>query len=337
MNLTGDLDCPVFDGLFKFCQTSVGGSIDGARKLMNGTSDISINWAGGMHHAKKGRASGFCYTNDIVLAIIELLKVFPRVLYIDIDVHHGDGVEEAFYVTDRVMTVSFHKFGNDFFPMTGDVWDNGAGRGEYYSVNCPLKDGITDKNYEAMFKPVIAKVMEMFRPSAVVLQCGADSLCNDSLGTLNLTLNGHGNCVQFVKGFNIPTLVLGGGGYNICSVARCWAYETGLLLDTAMDDVIPYNDYWEYFAPNHRLHFQRAKVADLNTRKYLGTLKEKIMESLRCLQAAPSVEMQEVPSCLSLSEDEDDEDPDKRHQTSKKQAVGEFYDDERYRDIDDSM
>lgn len=326
MNLTGDLDCPVFDGLFEFCQASVGGSIDGAYKLMDGTSDISINWAGGMHHAKKRKASGFCYTNDIVLAIIELLKYFPRVLYIDIDVHHGDGVEEAFYVTDRVMTVSFHKFGKDFFPTTGDVWDIGAGRGEYYCLNCPLKDGITDQNYEAMFKPVIAKVMEMFRPSAVVLQCGADSLCNDPLGTLNLTLKGHGNCVQFVKSFNIPMLVLGGGGYNIRSVARCWAYETGLLLDTDMDSVIPYNDYWEYFAPDHKLHFRRARVADLNTRKYLGTLKEKIMENLRCLQAAPSVEMQEVPSRFSLSEDEDEVEPDKRHQKKRKQADGEFYD-----------
>ena len=113
-------DCPVFDGLYQFCQASSGGSIGGAVKLNKGHADIAINWAGGLHHAKKCEASGFCYANDIVLAILELLKHHKRVLYIDIDIHHGDGVEEAFYTTNRVMTVSFHKFG-EYFPGTGDV------------------------------------------------------------------------------------------------------------------------------------------------------------------------------------------------------------------------
>ena len=106
-----------------------------------------MNWAGGLHHAKKSEASGFCYVNDIVLAILELLKYHQRVLYIDIDIHHGDGVEEAFYTTDRVMTVSFHKYG-EYFPGTGDLRDIGAGRGKYYSLNFPLRDGIDDQCYE---------------------------------------------------------------------------------------------------------------------------------------------------------------------------------------------
>ena len=100
--------------------------------------------------------AGFCYINDIVLAILELLKYHPRVLYIDIDIHHGDGVEEAFYTTDRVMTVSFHKFG-DFFPGTGDFKDEGAERGKHYSVNVPLNDGIDDRSYVALFKAVISE------------------------------------------------------------------------------------------------------------------------------------------------------------------------------------
>ena len=110
-------DCPLFDGLFDFCKMYTGASLGAAVKLNHCLADICINWAGGLHHAKKSEASGFCYINDIVLAILELLKYHPRVLYIDIDIHHGDGVEEAFYITDRVMTVSFHKFG-DFFPGT---------------------------------------------------------------------------------------------------------------------------------------------------------------------------------------------------------------------------
>ncbi|OQR84036.1 histone deacetylase, partial [Thraustotheca clavata] len=168
-------DCPVFDGVFNFCQISAGGSLDAAYRLNQGLSDICINWAGGLHHAKKTEASGFCYANDIVLGILELLKYHARVLYIDIDVHHGDGVEEAFYVTDRVMTVSFHKYG-DFFPGTGHLNDVGAKAGKYYAVNVPLKSGIDNETYFSIFKPVIDKVMETYRPGAVVLQCGADSL-----------------------------------------------------------------------------------------------------------------------------------------------------------------
>lgn len=130
-------DSPVFEGLFEYCGLSAGGSmgkhihsqnyihiltitLEGAARLNRGLCDIAINWAGGLHHAKKSEASGFCYVNDIVLGILELLRYYARVLYIDIDVHHGDGVEEAFYTTDRVMTVSFHKYG-EFFPGTGEL------------------------------------------------------------------------------------------------------------------------------------------------------------------------------------------------------------------------
>lgn len=302
------LDCPLFDGLYDFIQTCTASSIDGARKIMSGTADVAINWAGGFHHAKKNQASGFCYVNDIVLAILELLRYYPRVLYVDIDVHHGDGVEEAFYVTDRVMTVSFHKFGDYFFPQTGDVWDKGSGVGEYYAVNCPLKDGIDDKGFKSIFKPVISKVMEVYRPQAVVMQCGADSLAHDPLGPMNLSIRGHAECVRFVQEFGLPLLVLGGGGYNIRSVARCWAYETSVLLDVQIDDRIPYNDYWEYFAPDYHLQIKPERKRSYNSEKYLSCLREKIMENLRHLTAAPSVQMQEVPSLYYPSDDEDEED-----------------------------
>lgn len=143
-----------------------------------------------------------------MLAILELLKYHQRVLYIDIDIHHGDGVEEAFYTTDRVMTVSFHKYG-EYFPGTGDLRDIGAGKGKYYAVNFPMRDGIDDESYGQIFKPIISKVMEMYQPSAVVLQCGADSLSGDRLGCFNLTVKGHAKCVEVVKTFNLPLLMLG--------------------------------------------------------------------------------------------------------------------------------
>ena len=182
-------DCPVFDGLYEFCQLSCGGSLAAAVKLNMRAADIAVNWSGGLHHAKKSEASGFCYTNDIVLSILELLKYHQRVLYVDIDVHHGDGVEEAFYTTDRVMTCSFHKYG-EYFPGTGDIRDVGVGRGKYYALNFPLRDGIDDDTYENIFVPVMGKVMDTFQPNAIVLQCGADSLTGDRLGCFNLTLKG---------------------------------------------------------------------------------------------------------------------------------------------------
>ena len=130
----------VFEGIYEFAALSSGGSIQAAQKINRGDCDIAINWGGGLHHAKRKEASGFCYVNDIVLAILELLKTHQRVLYIDTDVHHGDGVEEAFYTTDRVMTLSLHKFG-EFFPGTGHLKDVGVGRGKGYAVNVPLNNG----------------------------------------------------------------------------------------------------------------------------------------------------------------------------------------------------
>jgi len=316
-NVGEHTDCPVFDGLYEFCVTYTGCSIDGAVKLNHGLTDIAINWSGGLHHAKKTEASGFCYINDIVLAILELLKYHPRVLYIDIDIHHGDGVEEAFYTTDRVMTVSFHKYG-DFFPGTGDIRDIGVKAGKYYSVNVPLQEGIDDASYETVFKPVIEKVMEMYRPTAVVLQCGADSLTGDRLGCFNLTLKGHASCVEYIKSFNIPTLVLGGGGYTVRNVARCWAYETSVLLNTPILDEIPYNDFFEYYAPDFKLHLtQSPSMENMNKPEQLQAITTRILQNLRSLQGAPSVQIHPTPPDWALTtnqslQKQEDDNPDKR-------------------------
>lgn len=120
-------DCPVFDNMLDYCQRFTAGTLIACTRITPSAvqDEISINWAGGLHHAKKYEASGFCYANDCVLGIIELLKTYQRVLYIDIDCHHGDGVEEAFLTTDRVMTASFHKYG-DYFPGTGALDDIGV-------------------------------------------------------------------------------------------------------------------------------------------------------------------------------------------------------------------
>ncbi|PKA53815.1 Histone deacetylase 19 [Apostasia shenzhenica] len=343
-------DCPVFDGLYSFCQTYAGGSVGGAVKLNHG-HDIAINWAGGLHHAKKCEASGFCYVNDIVLAILELLKkhehkfalmyqkypsnhlslsLLPpltkqhaapsaiigenkRVLYVDIDIHHGDGVEEAFYTTDRVMTVSFHKFG-DYFPGTGDIRDIGYGKGKYYSLNVPLDDGIDDESYHSLFKPIMGKVMEVFRPGAVVLQCGADSLSGDRLGCFNLSIKGHAECVKYMRSFNVPLLLLGGGGYTIRNVARCWCYETGVALGLEVDDKMPIHEYYEYFGPDYTLHVAPSNMENKNSRQILDDIRAKLLDILSKLRHAPSVQFQEHSPNTDFPElDEDQEDLDDRN------------------------
>ena len=310
-------DCPIFDHMLDFCRRYTGGSVDGVRRLNQGLSDIAINWSGGLHHAKKSEASGFCYINDLVLAILELLKQHARVVYIDIDIHHGDGVEEAFYMTDRVMTVSFHKYGDMFFPGTGSLRDVGMNSGKYYSVNVPLNDGIDDRSFVDLFKFVMQDVMDIYQPGAIVLQCGADSLAGDRIGCFNLSLKGHAECVTFMKSFGKPILVTGGGGYTKTNVARCWANETATLLDKNLAEDIPFHDnYYEYYADAGYKLCAHAPVwiENMNPNSYLAPLKERVRDNLHSLTFAPSVEFSEVPPIELLPElDETELNPDERY------------------------
>ncbi|CCO26445.1 histone deacetylase 1/2 [Rhizoctonia solani AG-1 IB] len=284
-------DNPAWDGLFEFCSISAGGSISAAQRLNSGTADIAVNWAGGLHHAKKREASGFCYVNDIVLGILELLRQFPRVLYIDIDCHHGDGVEEAFYTTDRVFTCSVHKQVN-FFPGTGDVHDRGYGPGKGYTANIPLMNGISDEQYASIFQPVIRHIIEWYRPGAIVLQCGADSLSGDKLGVFNLR----------------------GGGYTTKNVARAWTYETACALgiEHEIPRMLPYTDHLEWYGPRYRLDVESSNMQNDNDTAYLEGVKRKVLEGLRELPFAPSVGLQDVPrmdvgEAIGLVDEEDEE------------------------------
>lgn len=341
-------DCPIFADMYDFCRMYAGGSLAAARKLCAGTTDIAINWSGGLHHAKKAEASGFCYVNDIVLAILEMLRCYPRVLYIDIDIHHGDGVEHAFYHSNRVMTVSFHKYTGDFFPGTGKLDDNGIGLGKHFCLNVPLQDGIDDDMYLTLFKTVIDDTVTAFRPSAIVLQCGADSLGCDRLGAFNLSIAAHGECVNFVRKYNVPLLVLGGGGYTIKNVSRCWTYETAVLVGAAIPDELPATIYDPFFRDSHwKLHPPiTGKVDNLNTAASLQRISINIRNKLRYLQGAPSIQMQEIPPDLAgwlESEERSKEEKDEEKGTSRagerredrSMARNEFFDGEEDVDQDD--
>eukprot|EP00956_Cyclotella_meneghiniana_P008871 scaffold12143_cov62-Cyclotella_meneghiniana.AAC.2 len=136
--------------------------------------------------------------------------------------------------------------------------------------------------------------MEHFSPGAVVLQCGADSLSGDRLGCFNLSVKGHGECVNFVKSFNIPMLMLGGGGYTLRNVPRCWTYETAVVLGDhqSIKDELPYNDYYEYFGPDYSLHLPVSNMENLNSNEYLHRTKGQLLEVLRHVEPVPGVQIQ---------------------------------------------
>lgn len=303
-------DCPIFDGLFDYCALYAGASIDAARKLCNRQADIAINWSGGLHHAKKGEASGFCYVNDIVLGILQLLRYHPRVLYIDIDVHHGDGVEQAFWSSDRVFCVSFHKYDKEnFFPGTGPLESQGPTHpdnpGNRYSINVPLNDGIDDETYRYLFQNIVSATVEHYNPTAIVLQCGADSLGYDRLGCFNLNIKGHGECVAFAKRYTlargIPLLVVGGGGYTPRNVARAWAHETSICIG-AEDQIsaelplhMPHREAFRKEGMTLYPNLGAGKFQNMNSRHDVERILRSVHEQLQYVRGAPSVQMRHIP------------------------------------------
>jgi len=270
-------DCPSFENIKDFCTRYSSASVNGASLLNSGISKCVVNWAGGLHHAKKEEASGFCFINDIVMAILELLSKYDKVMYIDVDVHHGDGVEEAFLYNDRVLTISLHKYGDGFFPDTGTlITDN------WKAINVPLQNGIDDDSYRYVYEPIISNAIRKFKPSAVVYQSGADSLAEDKLGPFNLSIKGHAECLRFILDYDLPLLVLGGGGYTIHNVSRCWAYETAVLCGAPIPDIVPEeNPFRRYFEPNFETDPQfYHKHANQNKKKYLDSVIEFVQEKI---------------------------------------------------------
>ena len=141
-----------------------------------------------------------------------------------------------------------------------------------------------------MFEPVISKIIEWYQPSAIVLQCGGDSLSGDRLGCFNLSMNGHANCINYVKSFNIPMMVVGGGGYTMRNVARTWAYELGLLNNVKLPDELPYNEYYEYYGPDYKLDVRSSNMFNQNSPEFLDKILTNIIANLENTKHAPSVQ-----------------------------------------------
>ncbi|MBC8477990.1 acetoin utilization protein AcuC, partial [bacterium] len=219
----GTVDCPLFQGMYDYARRVAAVSIDGARLLLDGRMDVVFNPWGGLHHAAPAQASGFCYLNDVVLAAQTLIAAGKKVLFLDLDAHHGDGVQNAFYDTRQVMTLSLHESGESLFPGTGEPEEIGSGDGAGYSVNIPLPAGSGDEIYREAFERAALLLIDQFNPDIILLELGLDGLAGDPLTHLQLTNNIYADIVKTVVALNKPTLALGGGGYHVANTARGWA------------------------------------------------------------------------------------------------------------------
>ncbi len=248
----GSDDTPVFPGIYNASQLLAGASISAARRII-GEGCSAFNIGGGLHHAFPSRASGFCVFDDPALAISVLRERFDRVLYIDIDGHHGDGVQQIFYEDPHVLTVSLHESGLYLFPGTGFIDEIGTGPGVGYSVNIPMPMYAGDGEYCRAFEEIVPSLFEWFKPQVVVAQLGVDAHYSDPLTSLNMTLSGYTYLVHRITELagqysGDRLLALGGGGYNMEVVPVAWASVLCIMRGQPLPEYLP--PYWVEFFTN---------------------------------------------------------------------------------------
>jgi len=232
-------DNPIFPGLWEAAQLTAGGSLLAAQLVLDGEVTRAFHFAGGLHHAMPERASGFCYVNDAVLAIQALRRKNWKIAYVDIDAHHGDGVQFAFYGDPGVLTFSSHERGDRLFPGTGFVEEIGEGEGLGYSVNLPLQPYTDDAVYAPAFEAVVPPLLRAFAPDALVLQLGIDSHRTDPLTHLAWTVQGFTKIVARLLEFAPRVVALGGGGYDLPNVARAWTAAWAAMNGVELSAEIP--------------------------------------------------------------------------------------------------
>jgi acetoin utilization protein AcuC len=250
-------DNPVFPGMYEASARCVGGTVLAADLVMDGESEVAFNIGGGLHHAHHNRAAGFCIFNDPAIAIVHLLERAggdARVAYIDIDAHHGDGVQEAFYDSNRVFTISVHETGRYLFPGTGAVEETGVGDGVGYSVNLPLAPYTDDETYVRAFGAVVPPLMDAFQPDFLVTQLGADTHYRDPLTHMALTLSGYEEVIRTIEALPGKWLACGGGGYDLQVVPRAWTLAFAVMGDRELPDEIPSPVGAKYRDSDGRLH-----------------------------------------------------------------------------------
>jgi acetoin utilization protein AcuC len=219
----GTEECPIFKGMYDYSALATGATLVGAKLILEGKVDIAFNPSGGFHHAGPELAAGFCYINDVALACLLLTKNKKRVLYLDVDVHNGDGVANAFYDRQDCMTISLHQNPKTLFPGTGFEDEIGKGEGTGYCVNVPLPVGTYDQAYMKAFEHIVLPLIKSYNPDVIVFELGADALAGDPLANLQLTNNVYAEIINHLMSFDKPILATGGGGYHVGNTVRAWA------------------------------------------------------------------------------------------------------------------
>jgi len=227
----GTTDDPVFAGMYDASALIAGGSAQAALRVWRGEVEHAVNIAGGLHHAMRGSASGFCIFNDVVLGIRTLLaEGATRIAYVDVDVHHGDGVQAAFYDDPRVLTVSMHQDPRTLFPGTGLPTEIGRGDAEGTAVNVALPPGTDDVGWLRAFQAIVPGAVRAFKPDILVTQCGCDTHHEDPLANLELTVDGQRTAIAALHALAHEAaggrwLAFGGGGYGLVRcVPRTWTH-----------------------------------------------------------------------------------------------------------------
>ena len=232
----GTEDNPPLRGIYDWSRRCAGATWEGMVELLDKDAEVIFNPLGGFHHAFPSRASGFCFINDIVIAIKEALNREVKITYLDIDAHHGDGVQKAFYSEERVQFISIHESGKHIYPYSGFAEESGEGKGEGFTVNIPLPPKTDDEVYLEVFYRIVLPLIKRFRPDVLVAELGADSMISDPLTDLMLTNNSYKEVVRELKGLCGKILATGGGGYDIYRTARCWTLAWAILNDVEPRD-----------------------------------------------------------------------------------------------------
>jgi acetoin utilization protein AcuC len=230
-------DTPPFKGMHEVSLLTTGGSLIAMEEALAGKLRVAVNFAGGLHHAMRRSASGFCIYNDPAIVCGLLADKGMKVAYVDIDAHHGDGVQAAFYETDRVLTISLHQYGimpdirRPFFPGTGTADERGSGKGAGYSINVALPAYTDGTAYVRAFDAVVPPLLERYRPDVLVTQQGIDSHFDDPLTHLMVSTQAREHVVRYFASTKWPWAAMGGGGYSLDAVRRSWSMEFLVMQD----------------------------------------------------------------------------------------------------------
>jgi acetoin utilization protein AcuC len=259
-------ECPVFQNVDKYASLPVGAAIDAVMGVAEGQFRNAMSFVGGFHHAMESKAAGFCYLNDCVIAIKKYKENYPdkKVLYLDTDVHHGDGTQQAFYDDPNVLTISMHELSMGFFPMTGRPEEVGVGAGKGYSVNIPLPPLTDDVEFWKAFENVVVPIWLAYKPDFVFWDVGGDAHMGDPLADLMLTYDTYhrlsSTVQQLVHLGNKKLVVVGGGGYNPVATAKIWTIVLASLAGIALPPVIPAE--WIELCQSHGFEVKRGGWTD---------------------------------------------------------------------------